>query len=176
MSKARQLQEVATAAFFDQVLPVLRAELPEIASDVVVLITSSVAYGVADELSDLDVFIVFRREADYRRYATRLARLIEDLQLDETYPDICDKGVRFELESLSRSDVSRVLGHPENLRHWINQGDWLMRWFGSAVPIYDPTGIRARFDRRCRFYPPEVASWRMSGGVERGLHRLPSIL
>lgn len=167
MSRAEQLQAVATTAFFDQVLPAIRSELPEIAEEIVVLITSSVAYGVADELSDLDVFIVFRRERDYSRYATRLTRLIEEIELDERYPDVCDKGVRFELESLSRSDVRRVLSDPENGRHWMAQCDWLMHWFGSALPIYDPGRIRARFDRRCSFYPPEVASWRAAGNAFR---------
>lgn len=167
MSRARQLQEVATAAFFDQVLPAVHAELPQVASKITVLITSSVAYGVADELSDLDVFIVFHREADYRQHAVRLARLIEELRLDDRYPDVCDKGVRFELESLSRSDVRSVFSHPESPRHWMRQTDWLMHWFGSALPIYDPAGIRMRFDRRCSFYPPQVASWRTASGAFR---------
>jgi hypothetical protein len=161
--ESRRLRDVATRAFYDYVLPEVRARMPHIADSIVVSITSSVAYGVADAYSDLDVFITFLRHRDYVRYASGLSELIDGLRWPDWYATVCDKGVRFELESLSRSDIARTYRSPHRPDYWMEQTDWLMSWFGSGIPIYDPSRIRERFDRRCRFYPPRIANWRLRG-------------
>jgi hypothetical protein len=161
--ESQRLRDVATSAFYDYVLPEMRARMPQIADSIVVSITSSVAYGVADAYSDLDVFISFLRHRDYVRHASQLNELISRLRWPDWYATVCDKGVRFELESLSRSDIARTYRSPHRPDYWMEQTDWLMSWFGSGIPIYDPSRVRERFDRRCRFYPARIANWRLRG-------------
>lgn len=155
-----RLRDIATDAWTEHLLPALRRHMPEIIDEVVVTITSSVAYGTADEHSDLDVFVIFRRERDYARYADQLQKLIERLDLDAVYGAVCDKGVRFELESLQRSDLSGLFYHPERARTWHRQTEWLLFWFLQSIPIHDPGGIHARLSRRAGHWPPPVLAAR----------------
>ncbi|AXI77307.1 nucleotidyltransferase family protein [Peterkaempfera bronchialis] len=155
-----RLRAIATTAFHDHVLPAIHRDMPEVADRIVVTITSSVAYGTADRHSDLDVFVVFRREQDYRRYATALQKLIDGLNLGTVYGAVCDKGVRFELESLARSDLSRLFHHPEKTDNWHRQTEWLLFWFLESVPIHDPGGIHARLKGRAGRWPAPVLASR----------------
>jgi hypothetical protein len=151
-----RLRRIAAAAFHDHVLPAIRRHLPDVEGQITVLITSSVAYGTADNHSDLDVFIVFRTERDYRLHAKALGTVIDGLRLDDIYGNVCDKGVRFELESLPRSDLSRLYYHPENVDNWFRQTEWLLRWFIESVPIHDPAGVHERLSRVAGRWPEPV--------------------
>ena len=151
------LAELARHAFFEHVLPALRTELPELVHRIIVTVGSSVAYGLADRHSDLDCFIIFIFGRDYALYAARVDRLIRSLPFPRWYSTVCDKGVRFELESLARSDISRIYRHPGNATSWLRQTDWLMHWFGRGLVIYDPTNVMRRFNEACGAYPADVA-------------------
>lgn len=174
-----RLRDIATAAFHDHVLPAIRRDLPHVESVVTVLITSSVAYGTADSHSDLDVFIVFRTERDYSLYADALEKLIGALRLDDIYGEVCDKGVRFELESLPRSDLSQLYHHPNRTENWHRQTEWLLRWFIDSVPIHDPAGVHDRLSRVAGRWPIPVrdarqlaAQTRVATWTERALRAL----
>lgn len=151
-----RLKDVAADAFHGHVLPAIRREVPGLDQRIATLVTSSVAYGSADAYSDLDVFIMFRRDKDYRLWAPDLERIIESLELDAIYGDVCDKGIRFELESLHRSDLAGLFFHPYDLRRWERQTEWLLSWFLSATPIYDPAGLWLEMHKRCGTWPPPI--------------------
>ncbi|WP_055490372.1 nucleotidyltransferase domain-containing protein [Streptomyces sp. TP-A0356] len=162
-----RLRDIATAAFHDYALPAIRSELPQVETLITVLITSSVAYGTADSHSDLDVFIVFRTERDYRLYADALAKLIDGLRLDDVYGNVCDKGVRFELESLPRSDLSQLYHHPKRAAQWRQQTEWLLRWFIDSVPIHDPAGVHERLSRVAGQWPAAIRQERQLAAQTR---------
>ncbi|MGE7433984.1 hypothetical protein [Kitasatospora sp. NPDC001175] len=151
-----RLRESATEAFRDHVLPAIRRHLPAIEDRIAVVITSSVAYGAADQHSDLDMFIMFERERDYLRHVARLQQLIDSLDLSTLYGEVCDKGMRFEIESLQRADLSALFHHPERRENWHRQSEWLLTWFLDSYPIHDPAGIHARLLRRAGHWPADV--------------------
>ncbi|WP_133259987.1 hypothetical protein [Streptacidiphilus pinicola] len=155
-----RLRDAAADAFQLHVLPAIRTSLPGVEDLLTATVTSSVAYGAADEHSDLDVFLVFRRERDYRAHAAALGALIDGLSLDELYGPICDKGMRFEIESLPRADLSRLYHHPENPDHWHQQSEWLLAWFLDSWPLHDPGGVHARMRRLAGTWPPAVLAAR----------------
>ncbi|WP_042369534.1 DUF4037 domain-containing protein [Streptacidiphilus neutrinimicus] len=155
-----RLRDAAADAFQRHVLPAIRTRLPGVEDLLTATVTSSVAYGAADQHSDLDVFLVFRRERDYREHAAALGSLIDGLRLDELYGDICDKGMRFEIESLPRADLSRLYHHPENPETWHQQSEWLLAWFLDSSPLHDPAGVHARMRRLAGAWPPDVLAAR----------------
>lgn len=155
-----RLRDIATEAFHQHVLPAIRTSMPAVERQIVVVITSSVAYGTADQYSDLDVFVIFRREQDFRASAEPLGELIEGLRLDRMYGEVCDKGVRFELESLQRSDLSALYYHPTRA-NWCRQTEWLLSWFLDAVPIHDPAGVHARLARIAGEWPAATLQERL---------------
>lgn len=149
--------EVASESFFKYVLPLIKEQFPEIHQRILVNISSSVAYGVADKYSDLDTFIIFVRHKDYIKYANRLETAINTIKFPVEYQNLCDKGVRFELESLKRSDVSKLYFRPTE-ENWMSQTDWLMYWFLNSETIYDPKGIKKRFEKKFSFYPNDITT------------------
>lgn len=162
-----RLREAATDAFKQHLLPAIRHHLPDVEDLLTATITSSVAYGAADQHSDLDVFLIFRRESDYRRYAEALGQLIESLRLDQLYGQLCDKGMRFEIESLPRSDLSRLFHHPERVENWHQQTEWLLAWFLDSHPLHDPFGVHARLQQRAGHWPPAVLAARQDDAWTR---------
>jgi predicted nucleotidyltransferase len=153
-STSAHLLEATIEAFTTTVLPALREHYPQIVDDILVTVTSSVAYGTADPLSDLDVFIIFRRHNDYLRYGDRVDALIQGLNLNATHAHLCDKGLRFELESLHRADLSNLYRNPRSSHAWAEQTEWLLFWALNSVPIHDPSGMRHRLRETCSWYPP----------------------
>lgn len=155
-SLSEQLQRVAIQAFYDYVLPMIKRDFPQIEKRFLVNITSSVAFGVADQYSDLDMFIIFEHHRDYEKFAEPLEQAINQIQFPQEFHMICDKGVRFELESLRRSDLSKVFRHYDHSEAWMYQTDWLMHWFVNAITIYDPNNLAKRFKKQCSFYPEHI--------------------
>lgn len=179
--EARRLRGIAAAAFHDHVLPAMRRHLPDAADKVTVIVTSSVATGTADAASDLDAFMVFRTEVDYRRYAAPLLDLLDRLDLGSVYGEVCDKGVRFEVESLPRSDLARFYRRPHGRDGWPQQTEWLLRWFAESIPLHDPQGVHARMASLARDRPEGVrkarqldVQTRIVASTCRALHGLRS--
>ncbi|WP_329562080.1 hypothetical protein [Kitasatospora sp. NBC_01266] len=162
-----RLRETATQALRDHLLPAIRTHLPEIENRISVNITSSVAYGAADEHSDLDVFVMFERERDYAQHASGLQKLIDNLHLDALYGAVCDKGMRFEIESLARADLSAIYHHSERPEHWHRQSEWLLSWFLDSHPIHDPSGIHARLQQRAGRWPDGILLARQDDALTR---------
>ncbi|MBH8599053.1 MULTISPECIES: hypothetical protein [unclassified Thermoactinomyces] len=155
-SLSLKLQKIATQAFYDYVLPMIRRDFPQIEKRFLVNITSSVAYGVADQYSDLDMFIIFEHHRDYEKFAEPLEQAINQIKFPQEFYSVCDKGIRFELESLRRSDISKIFHCSDNDVAWMYQTDWLIHWFLNAITIYDPAKLAERFKQRCFFYPKHI--------------------
>lgn len=155
-SVSNKLQRIARRAFYDYVLPMIKKKFPQIEERFLVNITSSVAYGVADQYSDLDLFIIFEYHRDYEQFSKPLEAAINRIEFPKEFYTICDKGVRFELESLRRSDISKIFYNPDSDKVWMHQTDWLMYWFLNAVTIYDPSKLSERFRNGRLFYPDHI--------------------
>ncbi|MEY9967544.1 hypothetical protein ABIA33_005615 [Streptacidiphilus sp. MAP12-16] len=164
---SQRLRQAATEAFHQHLLPAIRNHLPQVEPLITATITSSVAYGTADQYSDLDVFLIFRRESDYRQHASALAKLVESLGLEQLYGGICDKGMRFEIESLPRADLAGLFHHPERPENWHRQTEWLLAWFLDSHPVHDPAGVHSAFHRRAGRWPRAVLAERQDDAWTR---------
>ena len=152
---SKQLISLTKEAFFDYVLPKIEGEYPESVNKFFVNITSSVAYGVADKHSDIDVFVLFKSHEDYLHFHEKFDELIKSIKFPEKFEGMCDKGMRFEFESLKKSDVLELYTS-QSYGNWMNQTEWLLCWLINSVTIYDPSDYITSFKKKMRFFPKKV--------------------
>lgn len=156
-----KLTDIARDAFMNIVLPVFQARYPGIENRFCVIVSSSVAFGLADKLSDLDMFLIFYEHDDYLRYSTKLERVLsEQISFPDAYQGACDKGVRVEIESFHRSDIENLMNTPDHVETNIKQTDWLLHWLINSITLYDPRGILSIFKSRKAFYPSDVVAYK----------------
>ena len=114
-----KILKIARDVFYNDIYPAIINKFPELKQKFLVNITSSVAYGTADKFSDLDMFLIFYYQKDYIKYAAKLSKFVENLDFPD-HKNSFDKGIRLELESLARSDVSDIIYNPQNRNNWYN--------------------------------------------------------
>jgi len=154
-NRSAKLIDAADEAFFHFVLPLLKKKYPESLKKFFVNITSSVAYGVADEHSDIDIFILFRNHRDYLKYHKKFDSLIKSIKFPEKFNSLCDKGIRFELESLKKSDISSLF-EKQTTYNWLRQTEWLLCWLVNSITIYDPNEWMKDFRQKAGFFPKKI--------------------
>lgn len=155
MNVSEKIIIIAKEVFFEHFLPAIIKNFPELENKFLVNITSSVAYQTADQYSDLDMFLIFYSQSDYRKYSAKIQRIIKQLKIND-YSDIFDKGVRLEIESLSRAGVSGVIHNPKSRYAWYTLPNWLMYWFVNSITIYDPMDLMGRLRKNKIFYPRDI--------------------
>jgi len=167
--ESERLIQLSAEVTNNYLLPLIYKKLPEIKDKVCILLTSSPAYGTADKFSDLDLFIIFEKQKDYIRYKEKLENLIKSKPLPNVYKSNIklDKGIRFEFESLQRSDISKIYYHSSNKLYWVLQTDWLLYWFLNSKIIYDPNNIRKKLYERAKFYPEEILTYKINAALLR---------
>ena len=154
---SKEIEKIAHTAFEKYIYPAIVQNIPEIKDKFIVNITSSVAYGTADKYSDLDMFLIFYEQKDYIRYHKELTTLCSSIQYPDSYYTKFDKGIRIELESLSRADVKNIISHPEKEKNWLGLSGWLMYWFINSITIYDPKGLLTTARKYLSKYPDKIA-------------------
>ncbi len=150
-----KLTHIIHEVFFYFVLPLIKKECPESLKKFSVNITSSVAYGTADRYSDIDAFILFKDHRDYLRYYKKFNELIKSIKLPKKFNSVCDKGLRFELESLEGSDISDLF-KKQTTYNWFKQTEWLLYWLVNSITIYDPNHWMKNFKKRMTFFPDDI--------------------
>ena len=150
-----KILKIARDVFYNDIYPAIINKFPELKQKFLVNITSSVAYGTADKFSDLDMFLIFYYQKDYIKYAAKLSKFVENLDFPD-HKNSFDKGIRLELESLARSDVSDIIYNPQNRNNWYNLPDWLMFWFINSVTLHVPKNIILKFKKEWYFYPKQI--------------------
>jgi hypothetical protein len=173
---SQKLKKIAKKAFFNYVLPAILNELPGLKDKFIVNITSSVAYGMADKYSDIDLFIIFYNQNDYLKYVGKVETIINEIKFPEYYYSICDKGIRFELESLARADVEKILMEPTSLYNWLTLSSWLMYWLINSITIYDPLDIIRPFKKKWGRFPNGIATIKLRSLKIKALRNYFSLL
>jgi hypothetical protein len=161
---SQQLTKFTKEAFFEYVLPKIEKRYPAAIGKFFVILTSSVAYGIADKYSDLDIFVIFPEHSDYLRYHKKLQKLVELIDYPASYYDICDKGIRFEFESFFKSDIQNIVKKQSD-ENWLNQTEWLLCWFTNSVIIYDPIKVFANIKRKLLFFPKKIVKIKTNNNV-----------
>ncbi len=152
---SQKLIRFTEGAFFEYVLPRIEEKYPATIGKFFVILTSSVAYGIADKYSDLDIFIIFPEHKDYLKYHRKMQSLIDSIEYPANYYDICDKGIRFEFESFLKSDILNIVKNQSD-NNWLNQTEWLLCWFINSVAIYDPIEVFANTKKKLLFFPKKI--------------------
>jgi len=152
---SKKLILLTEEAFFDYVLPRIREKYPESLNKFFVNITSSVAYGVADKHSDIDVFILFKDHKDYLKYNKKFESVIHQIKFPEKFEGMCDKGLRFEFESLQKSDVLNLY-NVQSYENWMKQTEWLLCWLVNSITIYDPSDQITSFKNKIGFFKRNI--------------------
>ncbi len=161
---SNKLAKFTKDAFFEYVLPKIEKECPCVIGKFFVILTSSVAYGIADKYSDIDVFVIFPKHKDYLTYYKKLQTLIDSIEYPSNYYNICDKGIRFEFESFFKSDLEKLINNQSN-NNWLNQTEWLLCWFINSVTIYDPNGICERNKKKLQYYPKKIIKFKANNNL-----------
>jgi hypothetical protein len=164
-SLAEQIRATGVIAVKEHILPLIAHRRSDLLDRFCITINSSVAFGLADAHSDLDMFLSFYEHEDYVAHAAVLDGLLKaELRLPPELHAVCDKGIRVELESFRRSDVEQLVAQPQDRDANMRQTDWLLHWFLNAVTVYDPRRKRQAFEERFAFYTAEATLFKRRCG------------
>jgi len=161
---SQKLIRFTERAFFEYVLPRIEEKYPATIGKFFVILTSSVAYGIADKYSDLDIFVIFPEHKDYLKYHKKMQSLADSIEYPANYYDICDKGIRFEFESFFKSDILNIVKNQSD-KNWLNQTEWLLCWFINSVAIYDPIEVFANIKKKLLFFPKKIVEIKANNGL-----------
>lgn len=146
----------AAIDFSGRIQPDFSREFPEVCPSATVAIGSSVSYGIADEFSDLDVFVVLSSRQEHR--------LREVQNWFGQWPAVPvpflpeGEGLNYEVTTWPRLDLHRFLEEDLPASEWLHgqrcyQGVFFLQ---HLVPLHDPQAVLAGMQQRTQSMPREV--------------------
>lgn len=165
-SESLKLEEAANLYFSEFVKPEIEKISPDIFNYAGVQITSSVAYGFADQFSDLDMFLIFKEHKQYLKYRQLVEDAVNNIVLPDGLRFICDKGMRLEIESLKKSGLLDLVNDIEDINSWLRQEEWLLFWFNNAIILEDKTGWISNLKSCLNFYPNSVKDFKYYNALD----------
>jgi hypothetical protein len=106
--------------YFQKILhPYLVEHFPQIMDHTTIIVSSSVAYGLADGLSDLDLFVLLsQNDYDTYRYALEGELAAVEKAMPDELKKVCDRGARSQIVTFEMCGVDQFKrGGPRDWTH-----------------------------------------------------------
>ncbi|MCE5322643.1 hypothetical protein LLG46_04910 [bacterium] len=129
-------REIAAHAWPEIVLPHLRRYFPALIETAFYAICSSVAYGLADEHSDIDTLLIIPSD-DYNAHETELVNWAYSSPEIATFSQSKKVNLRVKVSTWQREGVSILF---DGNGSWDNFYNCHQHWVQSLIPVYDPRG------------------------------------